>query len=463
MKGNISMLRQETIDFIKEHFSKKQVIQTRSFYLLTDEVKKELQEEVDRIPEYENIRNLIYCIAKGVELKHCPTCGKLMKFSKSYVLASKTTYCCKKCMDSSPEVMEHRRATMMARYGVFNAMQSKEVREKSKKTNLIKYGVDNPAKNKAIKDKIAETNLSRYGSKCSLQATEVIEKSKQTCIEKYGHEYSTQSPEINRKRHDSCLRRYGVENGMQSDEVKQKVRRTMFSKEYQKLKERWADQVIPMFTEDEYEGQDKVYRWKCVKCGNEFNSHIYFTHFDKNDWGTPRCLKCHPFLRNCSYNEKEIVDFIKSIYNGEISENNRSLIHPFEIDIYMPELKLAIEYNGDFWHTEGQGKGEGYHIGKTEKCLEKGVRLIHVFEHEWDNKKRIVKDIIKSAFGIYDRKIHARKCIVREIDQKTSNDFLEENHLQGGDNSSIRYGLYYHDELVSVMTFGKPRFNESYD
>lgn len=457
------MLKQETIEFIKEKFSRFQVIQPRSFYLLTDEIKKELEKEVSLVPEYENIRNLVYCIAKGVELKHCPACGKLMKFSRSYILSSKTTYCCKKCADSSPDVLAHRQNTMMKRYGAANAMQSKEIQEKSKNTNLIKYGVDNPAKSKEIKDRIAQTNLDKYGSKCSLQGKEVIKKSKQTCIERYGHEFSTQSPEVNRKRHDACIAKYGVGNVMQNDNVKNRLKRTVFKKEYQKLQERWKDYVIPLFNEDEYEGQDKVYRWKCVKCGNEFESYIYSTNFNKNDWGTPRCLSCHPFLRNCSYNEKEILDFVKSIYNGEISENDRSLIHPFEIDIYIPERKIAIEYNGDFWHTEGQGKDEKYHVGKTESCLEKGVQLIHIFEHEWNDRKSIVKDRIKSLLGIYDRKIYARKCLVKEIDSRTSNDFLDENHLQGGDNSPIRYGLYYHDELVSVMTFGKPRFNENYD
>ena len=100
---------------------------------------------------------------------------------------------------------------------------------------------------------------------------------------------------------------------------------------------------------------------------------------------------------------------------------------------------------------------------KTEKCLERGIRLVHIFEDEWKEKREIVKDRIRSILGIDQTGIFARKCIVKDIDSKTANVFLNANHLQGCCNSSIRYGLFHNDELVAVMTFGKPRFNKNYD
>ena len=96
-------------------------------------------------------------------------------------------------------------------------------------------------------------------------------------------------------------------------------------------------------------------------------------------------------------------------------------------------------------------------------CEDKGYQLIHIFEDEWINQRQIIEDRIKSLLGIYDRKIYARKCEIREIEKAVSDIFLLENHLQGKDNASIRYGLYYQGELISVMTFGKPRFNKKYD
>ena len=75
----------------------------------------------------------------------------------------------------------------------------------------------------------------------------------------------------------------------------------------------------------------------------------------------------------------------------------------------------------------------------------------------------IVKDRIRSLLGMIRTRIYARDCKVAEIDGHVANEFLNQNHLQGGDSSSIRYGLFHNGELVSVMTFGKPRFNGNYD
>jgi len=84
-------------------------------------------------------------------------------------------------------------------------------------------------------------------------------------------------------------------------------------------------------------------------------------------------------------------------------------------------------------------------------------------DDEWSHRRKIVEDRIKSALGLYDRRIYARKCLVKELSANESNAFLNENHLQGADNAGIRYGLYHAGELVAVMTFGKPRFNRKYN
>ena len=99
---------------------------------------------------------------------------------------------------------------------------------------------------------------------------------------------------------------------------------------------------------------------------------------------------------------------------------------------------------------------------KTQKCLEKGIQLIHIFQDQWLYKQDIVKDRIKNIIGIYNNRIFARKCTIKEIKAKECNDFLDINHIQGHDNSKIRLGLFYQDQLISVMTFAKPRFNKNY-
>lgn len=157
--------------------------------------------------------------------------------------------------------------------------------------------------------------------------------------------------------------------------------------------------------------------------------------------------------------EKEIIDFIK-INNIQI--NIRSIIPPYEIDIYIPEHKLAIEFDGLYWHSN---KPKNYHLVKTQMCEEKGIQLLHIFENEWIDpiKQDIWKSIISGKLDRNDR-IFGRKTEIREIiDNKLVKEFLDNNHLQGHCPSSIKLGLFYNDELVSIMTFGKTRFSKKYE
>jgi len=164
------------------------------------------------------------------------------------------------------------------------------------------------------------------------------------------------------------------------------------------------------------------------------------------------CPKCS-LLYNKS--ENEVKEYIKSL-NFSIIENNRTLISPFELDIYIPSKKIAIEYDGLYWHSELY-KDKNYHLNKTELAKSKGVKLIHIFEDEWLNKKNIVKSRLKNILGLTETKIYGRKCEIKEISIKISKDFFNNNHLQGYANSSIKIGLYYNNNLISMMLFSKPR------
>jgi hypothetical protein len=159
-----------------------------------------------------------------------------------------------------------------------------------------------------------------------------------------------------------------------------------------------------------------------------------------------------------SSSEKEVQEFIKqSLPDIEVITNSRHLIKGFEIDIYIPSLNLAIEFNGLLWHSELKGKTREYHLSKTEECLNKGIHLIHIFEDEWRFKKEIVKSRLLNLIGKTSHKLYARKCEIREINNSEKNQFLNDNHIQGEDKSAIKLGLYYNNELVSLMTFGKLR------
>lgn len=159
----------------------------------------------------------------------------------------------------------------------------------------------------------------------------------------------------------------------------------------------------------------------------------------------------------CSSQKSQAEDEIcKLIPNLLYERRNRTILDGKEIDIFIPSLKLGIEYNGLRWHTDfAFGKDRNYHIGKLNKCNEKGVKLIQIFEDEWMNHKDIVISKIKHIIGtdINKPKVFARKCITVEIDKSKAKPFLEENHIQGFASASVYLGLLYGGELIGVMTF----------
>lgn len=168
---------------------------------------------------------------------------------------------------------------------------------------------------------------------------------------------------------------------------------------------------------------------------------------------------CVSYSFSVSNGEIDVRNFIKSIYTGKIIYNDRKLIGT-EIDIFIPDLNLGFEYNGLYWHSE-INKKKDYHYSKYKKSCKNNIVLIQIYEDEWINKQEIVKSRIKNLLHLNKIKIYARKCHIKEINFKETNEFLTNNHLQGSIKSSINLGLYHNNELVSVMTFGKPRGNMS--
>ena len=190
---------------------------------------------------------------------------------------------------------------------------------------------------------------------------------------------------------------------------------------------------------------------KCVICDHEWKAtpgNIVINH--------TCCPKCKNSY-TVSAGEIELRNFIKEIYNGKIDINNRLAISPKELDIYLPELNLAFEYCGLYWHNEDH-KGKNYHLDKLELCTKKNIRLITIFEDEWINNKELVKNKIKHLMKLNTaKKINARQCYIREINKKECDQLLNNNHLQGADRASIRLGLFYKNDLVAAMTFCAPR------
>lgn len=169
-----------------------------------------------------------------------------------------------------------------------------------------------------------------------------------------------------------------------------------------------------------------------------------------NGRGCPSC-GC-----NLSKAENEIYNLVcKLMGKKNVIHNDKKLLDGLEIDVYVPSLNFAIEFNGLRWHTEKFGKGRNYHVDKTIQCEKKGVNLIQIFEDEWIEHKNLVLDKITHALHKDSGKIKigARKCIIKEVNKDTACAFLDKFHIQGFVGSTKYYGGYYQDNLVGVMSF----------
>jgi len=194
-----------------------------------------------------------------------------------------------------------------------------------------------------------------------------------------------------------------------------------------------------------------------IQCNN---GHVYYGTFDKFQRGQ-RCPKC---FGGSSKMEKEIQNWLSDYVEIKCNERFYYDGHKFyETDIYVPSKKIAIEFDGIYYHSELLGKDKNYHLRKTDFFKEQDIQLIHVFENEWILKQDIVKSVIMSKLGLSSDRIYARKCQIRNLTSAEAKHFLGENHLQGYIGSSVRIGLIYNDKIVSIMTFGKPRFNKKYE
>ena len=419
---------------------------------------------------------------------------------------------------ASKEIREKIDSTTMERHGCVHCMQNKESREKAKETNLRRYGTTSPTKSKEVQEKIKKTMLERYGVEHALQSKRFLDKSKRTCEEHFGVEFPGKSETVKNKTRKTNLERYGTEYGASSDVVKQKIRKTNLKRhgreygfDYDKIKktnlERYGTENP--FSSEEIKNKIRKTNIKQFGVDNIFKNLDFKQYI--HDLGKQRFLDTHPdvidveyiqgqqpiytikchdencrlcnercfkLTRNqyynrithkidpcpiksplCVSNKTSIEVFVKTLldeYNIEYKSNNRTVLKSKELDVYIPSKNLAIECNGCYWHSESE-KPKNYHIEKMKECNSLGIQLVQIWEDWIVHKPEIVKSLILSKLGIYKERIYARKCEIREIPATDCTNFLEINHLQGSVNGSIRIGLYYNDELVSVMVFGKKR------
>ena len=288
--------------------------------------------------------------------------------------------------------------TVMRKYGVENISQSEEIKEKKRNTSIKNFGVDNHTKLESSRKRYSELNKKNAKSRMSKAS-----KTREDNILKFEQENNCISLIHLNKRDNIGYDKYG-----------------RFSEAIHKMGLDYLEYKDNIFVKNE--DVPKIHEYRKI---------------------------CHEHLT--SYFENDILDFVKSIYDGEVLNNIRKIIYPKELDIYIPQKKVAIECDGLYWHSDKM-KPNNYHLDKTITCEEKGIRLLHIFEDEWNFKKEICKSIIAESLGIYKNIINSQECVVKEISEILAKEFLENNSIYEFKIANNYFGLFYNNELIYVVS-----------
>lgn len=369
----------------------------------------------------------------------CPTCGKETNFNSFTEGYHK--FCSISCLNKGNYHKEKSRETSMRKWGVPHPLQSEKLKQQLIEKNMEEFGYAWKIGTPEMREKITDSVHEKYGVDNVFADETVKQKVRETKEEKYGG-VGLNSPIIREKVKETNIQRYGVENVFASEEVIEKLH---------DIREEWVEKF-------EHENDVTLGMKLFERFGTGFMQAkivepiIYNgSRFYKNS-DIPYIEKCYELSRgNISISEVEIGDFIERVTNVE--RNTRKIIPPYELDLFIQDKKLAIEINGIYWHSTNSGKSKDRHLKKTLACNKLGIRLIHINEFEWKNKRDICKSILLLALGIYETIIDVDDCEIREVNEPESNIFLDKNHIQGSISSSYQLGVYYKNELVQLVTF----------
>lgn len=390
----------------------------------------------------------------------CPVCGGKVGWhgrQKGY-----GWYCSPKCSNSDPMKKEKTVAAVMEKWGVANVAQREDVKKKRMDTVRERYGVDNVFQDGSVQEKCRESMKERYGVEWALQSENIQKRRRENAMEKWGEDHPMKVKEIrdkvsqsnmlsyNPESHTIAMRKlYGVDNAMQCSE--------------------YADKQVDSHNnttilKNNLSGITSDGQWickcphpECDKCTEKTYNIYADQYYARKEFGIESCTKLLPIQKSRS-KDTYIEQFVKGILDEHGVKyicNDRTVLPPQELDIYIPGKGIAVECNGCYWHSWPR-KERKYHMNKWIACDMRGVQLISVWEDQIRNTPEIVRDVILSKLGIYDKRVGARVLDICEIGSKECCEFLDKNHLQGRCRAKVHLALRDGDGMIhSVMTFSR--------
>jgi len=385
-------------------------------------------------------------------------------------------------VSAAKSVNDKRTATMLARHGRTSMLSDIEAREGGM---IARYGKANPGQVAEIRARTEETNLQRYGYAVASKANSVREKLSSLRVSRNDDMYG--SLEQRRENFIRDAQEIHSAYGYDSVEYKGMVDKVKILCGSHGIFEQLpyahlAGQGCPRcavekrgHTRESYltmvsDIHKQRYDYTDTQYGGIFGTitvlcpeHSYFTvnaHYHQQGQGCPECSS------NKSRAEDEIVEFIVGLIGEDRVKRHQKIFDDRrDVDILIPDLKIAIEHHGLYWHSNAPKKAYpqqdkhwmNKHLDKHLACEAKGFRLISIFEDEWINQKSIVKSTLRHFLGKSPRGIFARKARIEQIDWNRAKPFLQEHHLLGaGRPGNIQIGALDGDQLIACMTFGSP-------
>lgn len=356
-------------------------------------------------------------ICEDCKNRPCEVCGKVFKRDWPY----DQRVCSKEC--------RHKLRTDPAN------IAKKEAKKKA--TVSAKYGVDNVAKLDEVKEKISDF---RKSDECK-------DKIRETSLKKYGVEHFRQSEEVKAKVKATMIERYGVDNVSRLDSIRALISERLKDPE---IRAKYAE------TSMKHYGVPHPHMDPKVKLKTE---QTMIEHF-----GVPYYVMLPEYRSAQATNQISLIN--KAFAESLVEKCNVEIEYEFKVDnkfydIHVKNTHTLIEIDPSYTHSNlpnhwGPGLSSDYHTIKTDIANQSGYRCIHVFD--WDNLDKI-SDIFLPKQSVY-----ARKCSIQSIDAASARIFIDKYHLQGdARGAKYVYGLIYQGELISVMTFGKPRYNKHYE
>lgn len=355
-----------------------------------------LMAETSDMDESVNFPTRVYC-ALNNERPSCHRGGerKLISITKGWGFCGRANVC--PCAKES--VSRSVKASM-------KMVDQKAIKERARATLIDRYGVTNAGQTKAAR----EAHSAFYAD--SEKVKEATEKYKNTMLE-----------------------RYGVKNALQLPIDRLAIAQRNMSQE---TKEIFLDK-------DRFE--------KLVKNNS---TPAVASMLGVNPTTVNNYIRAYDIQVHGSSYEREIEALLRD-NDIRFVARTRKEISPLELDFYLPDYKVAIEFNGLYFHSD-EVVDNHYHRVKWEKCRAAGIRLLMINEDEWNQRPNVIKAKILNLCGLSEKGVGARKLNTRQIENSIAMDFFNKHHIQGSPSTiSYSFGAYHDTKLVAVIAYGIQR------